>query len=73
MMHLTGQLLALLLPLALLELLLVVFALVDVLRREPARVRGSKIAWVLIILLISTLGPICYLIIGRKEGDDGHA
>jgi hypothetical protein len=66
-MHLTGQLLALLLPLALLELLLVVFALLDVLRREPARIRGSKVAWVLIILLIGTIGPICYFIIGRKE------
>lgn len=63
----SGQLLALLIPLALLELLLVVLALVDVLRREPERVRGSKVAWVLIILLISTLGPICYFIIGRKE------
>lgn len=64
---LSGQLLALLLPLALLELLLVVFALVDVLRREPERIRGSKVAWILIILLISTIGPICYFIIGRKE------
>lgn len=73
MTHLTGQLLALLLPLALLELLLVVFALIDVLRREPARIRGNKVAWVLIILLISTLGPICYFIIGRKEGDNGHS
>jgi hypothetical protein len=62
-----GQLLALLIPLALLELLLVVGALVDLLRREPERVRGSKVAWVLIILLISTLGPICYFIVGRKE------
>ncbi|HEY1353559.1 MAG TPA: PLDc N-terminal domain-containing protein [Ktedonobacteraceae bacterium] len=62
-----GQLLALLIPLALLELLLVIVALVDVLRREPERVRGSKVAWILIILLIGTLGPICYLIVGRKE------
>lgn len=62
-----GQLLALLIPLALLELLLVVFALVDLVRREPQRVRGSKVAWALIILLIGTLGPVCYFMLGRKE------
>lgn len=63
----TGQLLGLLIPLIILELLLVVFALVDLLRREPERVRGSKLAWALIILLIGTIGPICYFVIGRKE------
>ena len=62
-----GNLLPLLLPLAFLELILVVFALVDLIRREPERVRGSKVVWVLIILFISTLGPICYFIVGRKE------
>lgn len=63
----TGQLLSLLIPLIILELLLVVFALIDLLRREPQRVRGSKLVWALIILLIGTIGPICYFVIGRKE------
>ncbi len=65
-----GNLWALLIPLALLELLLLVFALVDVIRREPARVRGNKLVWILIILFISTLGPICYFILGRKEATE---
>lgn len=69
-MHLSmpiGQFVALLIPLVILELALVVFALVDLIRREPERVRGSKVAWALIILLVGTLGPICYFLVGRKE------
>ncbi|HET8845212.1 MAG TPA: PLD nuclease N-terminal domain-containing protein [Ktedonobacteraceae bacterium] len=61
------SLLPLLIPLAVLELLLIAFALIDLIRREPERVNGSKIMWALIIVLISTLGPILYLVVGRKE------
>jgi hypothetical protein len=53
-------------PLLLLELGLLVFALVDVIRRK--RVRGdSKVVWIIIIVLINVIGPIVYLIMGRKE------
>ena len=62
-----NTLLPLIIPLIILELILKIVALVDLLRREPGRVQGSKPIWVLIILLISTIGPICYLILGRKE------
>jgi hypothetical protein len=57
--------LLLLAPLVLVWLLLTAFALVDLVRRE--RVRGSKVAWGLVILLISSLGPIAYLILGRED------
>jgi glucose uptake protein GlcU len=68
MLHLSiGVILSLVLPLAALELILIVVALVDLIRREPERVNGSKIVWAIIILLISTIGPICYFILGRKE------
>lgn len=62
--------LPLLLPIAIIELILILVALVDLIRRDPRQVRGSKIAWVLIILFIGTLGPICYLLVGRKEQAD---
>lgn len=68
----TGTLLSLLLPLAALELILLVVALVDLVRREPERVNGSKVVWGLIIVLITTIGPICYFILGRKEREDGR-
>lgn len=62
--------LPLLLPLAIVELVLILVALVDLIRRAASRVRGSKLVWVLVILFISTLGPICYLLLGRKEQTD---
>ncbi len=69
----TGTILSLLLPLVALELILIIVALIDLIRREPDRVNGSKIVWGLIIVLISTIGPICYFILGRKERDDVHS
>ncbi|GAC1350397.1 MAG: hypothetical protein NVSMB27_32520 [Ktedonobacteraceae bacterium] len=66
----TGTVLGLVLPLAALELILIIVALVDLIRREPSRVNGSKIVWGLIIVLIATIGPICYFILGRKEQED---
>ncbi|MGE5675283.1 MAG: PLD nuclease N-terminal domain-containing protein [Mycobacterium leprae] len=54
-------------PILLIDLILIVVALVDLVRREPERVRGPKWLWALVILLVSTLGPIIYLVIGRKE------
>jgi glucose uptake protein GlcU len=58
---------SLLLPLVALDLILIVAALVDLIRRDPRAVRGNKIIWALIILFISTLGPVCYFVLGRKE------
>ena len=57
----------LLLPIALIELGLLVFALVDLLRPERRVVGGSKLVWALVILLISGIGPLLYLIVGRRE------
>ncbi len=65
-----GTILSLVLPLAALELILVVVALVDLVRREPERVNGSKLLWGLVIVFIGTLGPILYFIVGRKEQQD---
>ncbi len=60
------EMLPYLLPLLLLEIGLLVFALVDVIKRK--QVRGdSKVLWILIIVLINFIGPIIYLALGRKE------
>jgi len=66
----TGTLLSLILPLVALELILVIVALVDLIRREPERVNGNKMVWGLIIVFIGTIGPICYFILGRKEREN---
>ena len=54
-----------LIPLILIQLGLVVFALIDLIRRE--KIRGPKWVWVLIILFLNFLGPIVYFVIGRED------
>ncbi len=53
------------LPLIILQLILVIVALVDLVRRE--RTHGPKWMWVIIIVFINIIGPIAYLIVGRIE------
>ena len=61
------QILLLILPIVLIEIGLIVYALRDLLRPER-RVRGeSKLMWGLLIVFISLLGPILYLTVGRLE------
>jgi hypothetical protein len=62
----TGALIAVLLPLLILQLVLLVAALYD-LTRPNRRVKGdSKVMWALIIIFVSTIGPILYFLAGRE-------
>jgi len=54
-----------LIPIILLQVGLMLFALVDLVRRE--RTRGPKWLWAIIIILGELLGPILYLLVGREE------
>lgn len=48
------------------DLVLYVVALVDLYRRPPSQVvTGNKWIWLAIILLVSTIGAILYLAVGR--------
>jgi len=61
------QILLLLTPVILIEVGLIIYALHDLLKPERT-VRGeSKLMWGLLICLISLLGPILYLTVGRQE------
>ncbi|MBE3577671.1 MAG: PLDc_N domain-containing protein [Limnochordales bacterium] len=53
-------------PLFALQLVLTIWALVDLARRKSVRYL-PKAAWTLIILFVSTIGPIIYLAAGRGE------
>ena len=57
--------LPLLIPIFLIQLVLIVFALADLLRRD--NIRGPKWVWVLVILFVNMIGPIIYLLVGRDE------
>jgi hypothetical protein len=61
------NLLLILLPLVVIELGLVVFSLVDLFRPERRVVGNNKLIWALIIVLVGTIGPIVYLLAGRKQ------
>ena len=61
-----SQLILLLLPIVLIELGLLGFALFDLIRRKKVR-GGNKWLWGIIIVLINFIGPILYLVLGREE------
>jgi hypothetical protein len=62
----TGELIAILLPLVIIELGLIVWALMDLARRQSVK-GGSRLLWLLVILCFTTIGPIVYLVWGRNE------
>jgi 4-amino-4-deoxy-L-arabinose transferase-like glycosyltransferase len=62
----TGQLIALLVPLVLVELGLLGFALYDLIKRKRVR-GGNKWLWGIIIVVVEVFGPIIYFVLGREE------
>jgi hypothetical protein len=59
------QYIPLLAPIFLIQLGLMIFALVDLLRRE--RTRGPKWVWALVIIFVNLIGPIVYFVAGRQD------
>jgi hypothetical protein len=55
----------LLIPVLLLQLVLMIVALWDLIKREHTR--GPKVLWVLVILFFNFIGPIIYLVVGRSD------
>ncbi len=53
-------------PLLLLQLALMVWALVDLLRRRSTR-SLSMAVWIVLIVLVNFFGPIAYFLFGRAE------
>jgi len=61
------QIVALLVPIVLIQLGLMIAALID-LEHEERRVRGgSKLVWALVIVFVNVIGPIVYFVAGREE------
>jgi hypothetical protein len=59
------QLLPYIIPIVLLQLILMIVALADLVRRE--KTRGPKWLWAIVIVLGELIGPIVYFIVGREE------
>ncbi|MDO8970115.1 MAG: PLD nuclease N-terminal domain-containing protein [Saprospiraceae bacterium] len=59
------QYIPLLIPIAIIQLGLLVAALIDIIKRE--RTRGPKWVWILVVIFFNLFGPIVYFIFGRNE------
>jgi heme/copper-type cytochrome/quinol oxidase subunit 4 len=62
----TGELIGIIIPIAAIQLGLMIWAFVDLVKRDVVK-GGSKLVWALIILVVNLVGPIVYLMWGRNE------
>ncbi len=60
-----SNLLLMLLPLAAIQIGLAIFCIVKIFREGVANL--NKAAWTLICLIVNLIGPIVFLIVGRKK------
>lgn len=60
------EMLPFLIPVVLVEMVLLIVALMDLVKREYVR-GGNKIVWALLIVFVGIIGPVVYLIAGRQE------
>ena len=58
--------LAVLIPIAIIQLTLMVVALVSILKHDTYKV-GNRIIWVLVVILLNIIGPILYFVLGRND------
>ena len=57
--------LPLLIPLILIQLGLLIFAITDLVKRQ--KTHGPKWVWAVVIVCVNLIGPILYFMIGREE------
>ena len=64
--NLLTQLLPVLIPLAAIQVGLMLGALIHLLRHQRVK-RGNVAIWAVVIILINIIGPILYFTIGRED------
>ena len=64
--HTIVSMLPFLIPLYVIQLALMIIALIDLFKREGMK-SNTRLIWVFVIVLINTIGPIVYLLAGRKD------
>lgn len=64
---LSTPMLAMLVVLALVQIGLEIYAIIDIVRRPVDRITGgNKLLWIIVVLFINMIGAIVYLAVGRK-------
>jgi len=64
--ELVRQLLPLIIPLAVIQIGLMVAALIHIFRHHTYKT-GNRVLWVILVICINTIGPILYFTIGRSD------
>ena len=60
--------LLLIIPVVVIQLGLLSFALRDLLNSERRVKGGNKVLWALVIIFVNIIGPLVYFLAGREEG-----
>jgi hypothetical protein len=60
------SLLPVLVPLVLIQIILMVSALVSIFRHTSYKM-GTRVLWVVVVVVVNTIGPILYFVLGRTE------
>ncbi|GHV43212.1 hypothetical protein FACS189490_13280 [Clostridia bacterium] len=66
LMQMIQDYLAFLIPLAIVQLGLMIAAIIHILRHDNFRF-GNRALWIIISILVNVIGPVLYFVIGRGE------
>lgn len=61
-----GDYLPLLIPLILIQFGLMAYALVHILKHDHYKM-GNRVIWIVVSCLLSIVGPILYIVLGKEE------
>lgn len=62
-----SQYIPILLPLVIIQVIFQIVSLVDLFKRQKEEIRGERVLWVFVIILLGILGPVLYFLLGRKQ------
>lgn len=65
-MEFIREYLAILIPIVVLEIGLMIYALIHILKHNKFKF-GNKVMWIVVVVLIQIIGPIFYLMIGKDD------
>lgn len=65
---LTKELIIMLIPLLVLQLSLMIYCILKILKEGVSM--GSKNLWLLIVIALNLIGPLLYLLVGRNKNVD---
>ena len=68
-MDLIIEYLPIIIPLAIIQLGLMVAALIHIFRHKTYRY-GNRVLWVILSICLNTIGPILYFCVGRGEAEE---